>query len=201
MSNQHEEIKQFAEAMLDVDRLKIVGELARGGGSVPALARQVGIAVETVIAHMEMLSKIGVVNLQEKPGNDLTYTLDEQALAEMSKRQFERMRSQANREPDRRPFGEGFSREEQKYIRSFTDSNGIITHLPSTSRKPKLMAVLKYAMQDLEKGRVYTEAEFNQALARFTRDASSVRRDLVDWGLVERKVDGSAYWLREGEHD
>ena len=196
-----EELKQFAEALLDVDRLKIVGELARGGGSIPALAQRVGMDVETVIAHLEKLSKTGVVSLLGSQPGDLAYTLDEQALAEMSKRQFQRVRAQAPREPDLRPIGEQFSPEEQKHIRSFTDPNGIIRSLPSTRKREKLFAVLRYAMQDLKPGQIYTEAEFNQALARFTRDAASVRRDLVDLGFVERKADGSAYWLKEGDHD
>ncbi len=123
------------------------------------------------------------------------------ALEEMSKRQFNRARSLQQREPDMRDIGSQFSPEEQKYIRSFTDRNGIIKHLPALTKKAKLLAVLRYAMQDLVPGQVYSEKAFNQALSRFTRDAASVRRYLVDFGYIDREVDGSAYWLMEGEHD
>lgn len=191
MDDMKEELKLFAEALLDLDRLKIVGELARGHGSVDALAARAGLDPATVLAHLEVLSRTGVVALVDPR----TYRIDEQKLEEMSRRQFARIQGQGD--VDRRPIGAGFSPEQVKYIRSFTDPNGLIRHLPSIHAQAKLMAVLHYAMQDLEPGRIYTEAEFNQALSRFTRDASSVRRELVDWGFVDRKVDGSAYWLKE----
>ncbi len=201
MSETNKELKQFAEALLDVDRLKIVGELARGSRSISALSKRVGMDGDSVIAHMEILSKTGVVSLQKQADGEVTYLLAEKALEEMSKRQFNRARSLQQREPDMRDIGSQFSPEEQKYIRSFTDRNGIIKHLPALTKKAKLLAVLRYAMQDLVPGQVYSEKDFNQALSRFTRDAASVRRYLVDFGYIDREVDGSAYWLMEGEHD
>ena len=196
-----EELKQFAEAMLDVQRLKIVGEIAKGSGQVLTLARKAGLDVETTLAHLQVLSQAGVVTLSTQENGEQIYLLNEKALEAMSKRQFEQARANATREPDLRDIPSRFTPEEAKYIRSFTFNNGKITHLPSINAKAKLMAVLHYAMQDLEAGRIYTEAEFNRALGRFTSDASSVRRELVDWGFVDRKVDGSAYWLREGGDD
>lgn len=201
MSNGNEELRNFAAALLDVDRLKIIGELARGNGSVSVLAARVGMETKTVISHLEMLSKSGVVTLEEQPDGPLTYLINEQALAEMSKRQAQRAKSLQNKEPDLRPIGDGFTPTEVKYIHSFTNARGLIKHLPSIKKRAKLFALLKYAMQDLEIGRKYTESEFNEALSRFAYDYVLVRRELVDWGFVGREVDGSAYWLKETDHD
>ena len=77
----------------------------------------------------------------------------------------------------------------------------MIRHLPSIRDDAKLQAVLKYAGQDLQSGRTYTEREFNEALAPYTRDASSVRRYLVDYGYADRETDGSADWLVEDGDD
>ena len=201
MKNKNDELKRFAEALLDIDRLKIIGELARGNGSISNLAERVRIAEDIVISHLEKLSQSGVISLHEQADGALTYLLNEKALGEMSERQISRARALQNREADLRPIGRHFTQAEKKYIRSFTNANGIIRHLPSIKKRAKLLALLKYAKQDLEPGKVYTEAEFNDALARFTRDYASIRRELVEWGLVDREADGSAYWLKDGGDD
>jgi DNA-binding transcriptional ArsR family regulator len=193
------ELHKFAAALLDLDRLRIVGELARGNDRPASIAAKAGIGTEVLDTHLRALVETGLVHLGEAPDGGERYTLDERALEEMSKRQFGRARELAE-EPERR-IGEWFTPEEAKTIRSFTEPNGVITHLPSIHADAKLQAVLRYALQGIEPGRVYTEREFNQALAPYTRDASSVRRYLVDYKYVERKPDGSAYRLRESSDD
>jgi hypothetical protein len=198
--NEHtQELQQFAEALLDVDRLKIVGELARGSNQPAVIAAQTGIDQPTVEAHLRLLAETNLIEVYEEPGGKAVYQLDEKALEEMSKRHFQWARQIA--EPDQRVIGDQFTKTEAKYIRSFTDLNGIIKFLPKITQDAKLQALLKYARQDLEPGRVYTEKEFTEAVAPYSRDASSIRRYLIDYGFVERKVDGSAYWLKEGSDD
>jgi hypothetical protein len=199
--NKHiQELQQFAEALLDLDRLKIVGELAQGRTTPTEIANRTGIERSTVEAHLQVLAGTKVIDLETGPDGHPTYRLDSKALEEMSKRQFQWAKRTAA-EPDRRRIGEGFTKIEAKYIRSFTDPNGLIRHLPSIREDDKLQAVLKYARQDLQTGRIYSEKEFNEALRPFTRDPSSVRRYLVDYLYVDREIDGSAYWLRESGDD
>jgi predicted transcriptional regulator len=196
MDKHTQELQKFAEALLDLDRLKIVGELAKGNDRPDAIAEQARIDTDVLAAHLQALVETGLVYRQEAPDGGARYTLDDKALEEMSKRQFGRARKLAA-EPDRRRIPERFTAEEAKYVRSFTDPNGVITHLPSIHVDAKLQAVLQYALQGVEPGRVYTEREFNQALAPYTRDPSSVRRYLVDYLYVDRVPDGSEYRLRE----
>jgi DNA-binding transcriptional ArsR family regulator len=134
MTNQNVELKIFAEALLDINRLKIIGELARGNGSVSVLAQRVNMPTDTVISHLEILSKSGVVTLEKQDDSEMTYLLNEAALKEMSKRQLNRARSLQTKEPDFRQIGDQFTADEKKYIRSFTDSNGVIKHLPSLKK-------------------------------------------------------------------
>ena len=68
-------------------------------------------------------------------------------------------------------------------------------------KRAKLLALLRYAMQDLEPEIIYTEKAFNEAVAKYTRDAALIRRELVDGGFADRKSDGSAYWLKESKND
>jgi hypothetical protein len=200
MDKHTQELQKFAAALLDVDRLKIVGELAKGTDRPAAIAERVAIDDDVLAAHLQALVETGLVHRRQAQDGAASYTLDDKALEEMSKRQFGRARKLADR-PDRRRLPEAFTGEEAKFVRSFTDPNGVITHLPSVHVDAKLQAVLRYALQGIEPGRTYTEREFNQALAPFTRDPSSVRRYLVDYQYVDRKPDGSAYRLREGGDD
>ena len=185
--------------MLDLDRLKIVGELAQGRTTPTEIAGRTGLSRTAVESHLHVLTETGVVHRETGPGDTLAYRLDPKALEEMSKRQFQ-WAKQTRGEPDRRKIGPQFSKIEARYIRSFTDPNGLITHLPSIRQDAKLQAVLKYARQDLQPGRTYTEKEFNAALRPYTRDTSSVRRYLVDYGYVDREIDGSAYRLVEARN-
>ena len=46
---------------------------------------------------------------------------------------------------------------------------------------------------------MYTEPDLNGVLNKMstTGDPASIRRALVDYGFMERKTDGSAYWLKK----
>lgn len=195
-----EELQRFAAALLDVERLKIVGALASGNDRPAGISHKTGLDDAVVDAHLQALVETGLVHREAAPDGAIRFTLDDRALEAMSKRQFGRAQSLAT-EPDQRRIGDGFSPQDARFIRSFTDPNGVITHLPSVHADAKLQAVLRYALQGIEPGRVYTESEFNQALAPYTRDPSSVRRYLVDYQYVRRRRDGSAYWLEEASHD
>ena len=200
MDKYTQELQKFAAALLDVDRLKIVGELAKGNDRPTPIAENTGLDGDILAAHLRALVETGLVHRHAAPDGGERYSLDDKALEEMSKRQFDRARKLAG-QPARPRIGAGFTPEQAKYIRSFTDPNGVITHLPSIHVDAKLQAVLQYALQGIEPGRVYTEREFNQALAPCTPDPATVRRYLVDYLYVERKPDGSAYWLKEARSD
>lgn len=82
-------------------------------------------------------------------------------------------------------------------IAKFLNREGRVVQLPRPART--LGPVLAYLASKLEPQRSYTEKELNQALAPWHAFAhgDEVRRSLVDWGLLWRRVDGSEYRLSE----
>lgn len=46
-------------------------------------------------------------------------------------------------------------------------------------------------------GQTYTEKEVNQMLKGVYEDYATVRRHLIEYGFLDRKRDGSQYWLKE----
>ncbi|MDP5273382.1 DUF2087 domain-containing protein [Chengkuizengella axinellae] len=82
-----------------------------------------------------------------------------------------------------------------KYFPEGTD--GPLTTF-SMKEKHKLI-VLREIVKKLEGRRIYTEKELNQILKTVYDDYVILRRYLIEYGFLDRKGDGSAYWLKEGE--
>lgn len=58
------------------------------------------------------------------------------------------------------------------------------------------LVVLAELARRFEPGRMYTEKEIDQQLKAAYDDYVTLRRYLVDYGFLERRPDGSRYWLK-----
>lgn len=63
-------------------------------------------------------------------------------------------------------------------------------------REKHRLVVLEEMTKRFERERIYTEKEINQILEDVYHDYVMLRRYLIDYGLLDRKPDGSQYWLR-----
>ena len=83
----------------------------------------------------------------------------------------------------------------------FLDDQGRLTGFPAKYKK-KLLA-LQLLAEKLYPGRVYTESELNDLLDSWTtfHDPATLRRELYNNHFVDRKNDGSAYWLEPEQPD
>lgn len=61
--------------------------------------------------------------------------------------------------------------------------------------KRKLVILTKIAEQ-LEYGKRYTEKELNKVITEIYDDYAVIRRYLIEYGFMDRTVDGKAYWLK-----
>jgi hypothetical protein len=52
---------------------------------------------------------------------------------------------------------------------------------------------LRHAPQAIESGVTYDEKGINEQIQRFTDDTATIRRALVDLGLLQRTPDGGPY--------
>lgn len=86
--------------------------------------------------------------------------------------------------------------EQQKILKNYF-SAGIHPQLIKFPRKEKQrLIVLREIAKQLKMGHIYDEKELNQTLRAFYDDYVLIRRYLIDYGFLDRKVDGSQYWLR-----
>ncbi|EMT51712.1 DUF2087 domain-containing protein [Brevibacillus borstelensis] len=64
-------------------------------------------------------------------------------------------------------------------------------------REKQRAVVLRQIATRFEADRTYTEKEVNEILKAVYDDYVTVRRYLVDYGFLDRKADGSQYWLKK----
>lgn len=71
---------------------------------------------------------------------------------------------------------------------------GPISEFPKKQKRKA--AILRQLIKRFEPGREYDEKEVNQILSEAFSDHVTLRRYLIDYGLLEREEDGSYYWVK-----
>ena len=78
----------------------------------------------------------------------------------------------------------------------YRDENGKFTQMPGKRQKKKLAAMLEYIATKFEIGKKYTEMQVNEIINDCTsfKDPATLRRLMWGSGLLQRTLDGTAYW-------
>jgi hypothetical protein len=174
------EILSFVKAMASAERLRIIGVLARGKASQSQIAEQLGRPVRDVFNHLAFLLNVGVIH-----ETDGIYDLDEKAIESFARGQFE----------GKRPSYEASQEEPEdvrKVLKNFLNADGSLKQIPLQDNK--LLIILNFIVDAFAYNTSYTEKEVNTILRRFHVDTASLRRYLVDNGLMGRESDGTRYW-------
>ena len=78
----------------------------------------------------------------------------------------------------------------QKVLDTYFE-NGKLKQLPM--KHAKRLIVLEHIAQDFESGRLYSEKELNGIIMRHFDDYCTIRREMVDGGMLQRNQEG--YWV------
>lgn len=85
---------------------------------------------------------------------------------------------------------------QQILLKYFPD--GMAGHLKAFPRKEKhKLIILRELAQRFNKETAYSEKEINQILQAAYDDYVTLRRYLIEYGFLDRKTDGSQYWLKQ----
>ena len=178
--DQAPEMLDFVKAVSDADRLRIIGVLARHAATMREVADQLHMPFREVFSHLGLLEFAGVVH---KSGD--VFRLDDSALEALSKRQFAHQRQTYIPAP-------GLDAGTRKVLSAYLKADGSLKQIPLQPAKQRV--ILDYLAAAFEPGANYTEKEVNALLRRFHADTATLRRALVDAGLLNRESDGSRYW-------
>lgn len=177
---QEEALKVF-KCLSDASRLRIVQSLAQGDMYTELLAERLELTPSTVSFHMKKLEDAGLVS-SRKEQYYTVYSLNREllgtTLSELSASSPEQVDEQQKREEAYR----------QKVIRSFFEYDRLRS-IP-VQRKKRLICLEQIA-ERFELGRTYEEKELSEIIASVHEDYCTIRRDMVDEGILRR--DGSRY--------
>lgn len=68
-------------------------------------------------------------------------------------------------------------------------------------REKSRIVVLEQLASRFQKDKTYSEKEVNEILKKVSPDYVTLRRYLIEYGFMERKKDGSEYWIKKNEDD
>jgi len=179
MSESHE-ILDFVKAMADVDRLRIIGVLAKRRANKSEIANHLNMPLRDAVDHLSFLEQVGVIRLK-----DNLYEFNSNKLEGLARNQLHEEKLEYVPVPD-------LDEKSRKVLVSCLEPDGTIKRLPSQATQLKV--ILNYLVQAFMPDASYTEKEVNTIIRRFHVDVSGLRRDLVDAGLLDRERDGSRYW-------
>ena len=181
------ELLDFVKAMADVDRLRIIGVLARQRANRTEIAGQLNMPLRDVVDHLAFLEHVGVITMRD----DL-YELNTDGVHGLAREQLH------EEKPVYVPAPE-LDEKSRKVLASCLNPDGTIKNLPP--QPAKLRIILEYLVQVFTPGVDYTEKEVNTLLRRFHVDVSGLRRDLVarrDLRFGDRSADRTRAHQRSG---
>ena len=164
--------------LADGKRLRVFSAVALGAGSVAEAAEQSGLGEDETARALAHLVGIGLVRQGEEG-----LEVDLRVLAEAAR---------AASTPRTRPTVVGATPEQEAVVRNFLTPGGRLRSLPARTARRRL--VLEWVANRFDSGRNYDEKEVNGVLLGVHDDPASLRRHLVDEGLLAR--DSGTYWRR-----
>jgi len=57
--------------------------------------------------------------------------------------------------------------------------------------------ILREIIKRFQNDRIYTEKEVNEILKAIYDDYVTLRRYLIEYGFLDRKLDGNQYWIKK----
>lgn len=184
------ELLPFFKAMADSNRLKIIGLLATQEMSVEQLAASLRLSPSTASHHLSVLSEVGLVSARAESYYNL-YKLKANAMEKMAQHVLQSTRQRLPTEGIEAPDFD------KKVLRDFSTPDGKLRSIPTQHKKR--MVILQHLSSKFQPGILYSEKQVNEILKQFYPDYASLRRDLVDEGLLAREGGGGAYWRPASE--
>ena len=170
---------------LDLDRLAVAGALACREMDTDELVDATGRDRRTVLVAVGDLRSVGLV-----VEHDGRYRIDEDAFRDQAQAAAE---IEIPMDP---AIGFGMTDEEQLVLGRYF-SGRVLVEIPA--HRAKRLVVLQRLALEFDPGRRYPEDEVNRILGAFHPDWSSLRRGLVDEGLLDRAHgDGTNVYWRSG---
>jgi hypothetical protein len=165
-------LQVLSKALLDEERLRLVGLLAQQPQTMVALRAHTGLKESRVVRHVQLLEDVGLITRCGEAG-EATYCLHVTALHQWKRQLF----APDPATPPPTPAAAVLAR--------FIHGDQLV-QLPV--QPAKLQLVLQWLAAQFDMGVAYPEREVNQRLQGHLVDHATLRRLLVDYGLLQRQA-------------
>lgn len=183
------------KTLADEQRLMMVSLMSEREQTVTELAEQLGISEPTVSHHVRKLHNVGLLNLRMS-GTYRYYRLNPRGVEKLRRyiSEIDQPITAAQRESSDVAWIEAlpFEAAAKKYLRDNTQ-DGRLTQLPT--KEKNWLIVLRWLATRFEPGMRYTERQVNAILTEIHADYATLRRNLVEYGFMQRQRGGGDYWL------
>lgn len=169
----HQTLLTFFKALGQKERLLIVGNLIERPLTVPELARATGLKEMKLLRHLALLHESGLLT-----GDEERFWVDVDFLETLNRKVWSNLRP-----PAAKPDGD------EAVLARFVQDGRLIKF---PTRESHRLIMLHWAVQRFDPEKTYSEREVSDMLQELNDDYASLRRYLVDYGLMARE-DGD-YW-------
>ena len=159
------------KALGDESRLAIVRMLIESESYVELIASRLNLTSATVSHHLKKLEAAGLVECHRTQFY-MIYSVKREVLEDSLLNLIGTL-----------PAQDDDTRYRQSVLDSFFEY-GRLKSLPAQRKKREV--VLKYILEPLEHGRIYTEQEMNEHIVKYNDDYCTIRREMIAFGLVQR---------------
>ena len=163
--------------LADPARLRVLGLLAERPHTGRELSERLGLTPPTVSHHMRRLVGLGIVSATPQ-AQSIRYRLDVEALRDATN-----FTTTEDAPTDERTAEASADRERAKVLRDFFDGEQL-KQIPA--QRKKRVIVLEHLLTRFEPGRAYPERAVNDLLRTAHPDVATLRRELVDYGFMNR---------------
>lgn len=181
------DLARLLKVIADETRLRILGAIAARPLTGKDLATLLDLTPATISHHMRKLTDAGIV-MAESDAQRQWYRLNADLL--LASRKVAIAHAPAARTEPGDDVEEAFR---QKVLRNFFDGERL-KEIPA--QRKRRVIVLQHLLERFKPGREYTEREVNDLLRPAHPDVATLRRELVDYGYLERQ--SGIYHLARG---
>lgn len=197
-SNERETLYVLLWALADKECITLIGLMSDGQEyQIRQMAEMMQILPLTASEHMKTLHHTGLLHLRME-GPRYYYRLNENRIALLKEYigRIDTFPTKAEKvESDNAWIDELDCSPEDKKILYECTFNG---HLLDTHMKQdKWLVVLRWLATKFDPDKRYTEKEVNTILSEVHGDYATMRRDLIDFGFMQRERGGASYWLKK----
>jgi biotin operon repressor len=184
---QMDKLVEFFKALADESRLKIIGLLAQQPRSVDELAALLELSGPTVSHHLSHLQHVGLVEARAQQYYSI-YSLRTETLHSMAKEILatDTLTKTVTEDVDQDAY--------TRKVMSIYIVNGKLKQIPTQVKK--LEVILHWLVKSFEPGKQYPEKQVNEILKLQNEDFATLRRELVNFHLLDRK--NNVYWRIDG---